>query len=75
MKPGWVCHGQTCASPARQYSQAPHPQANGTVTRSPARHRVTPGPGLRDDPGQFVPRDMRQRDLIVPLPHVPVRPA
>ena len=44
VNPGWVWSGQTWASPARQYSHRPQPQANGTVTRSPARHRVTAGP-------------------------------
>jgi hypothetical protein len=44
LKPGCVWSGQTCASPARQYSHAPHPQTNGTVTRSPGRHRRTAGP-------------------------------
>ena len=44
VKPGCVWSGQTCASPARQYSHAPHPQTNGTVTRSPGRHRRTAGP-------------------------------
>ncbi len=41
VKPGWVCCGHTCASPARQYSHIPQPQTNGTVTRSPAPQPVT----------------------------------
>jgi len=44
VKPGWVWCGHTWASPARQYEHLPQPHAKGTVTRSPARHRVTSGP-------------------------------
>ncbi len=75
VKPGWVCRGHTCASPARQYSHWPHPHTKGTVTRSPARQRVTSGPACATDPGQLVPADVRQVHRIVPLPGVPVRPA
>jgi hypothetical protein len=32
-------------------------------------------PDLRNDPGEFVPRHMRQLDLIVPGPRVPVATA
>jgi hypothetical protein len=42
------------------------------VARPPPGHR-RPGPG--DGPGQFVPGDVRQRDGVVPLPGVPIRPA
>ena len=42
------------------------------VSRPPPGHRR---PGLGDGPGQFVPGDVRQRDGVVPLPGVPVRPA
>ena len=38
------CCGHTWASPARQNSQRPQPQTNGTVTRSFACRRVTSGP-------------------------------
>ena len=44
VNPGWVCRGHTWASPAWQYSHRPQPHAKGTVTRSPARQRVTSGP-------------------------------
>lgn len=55
MNPGWVCCGHTCASPARQYSQRPQPHANGTVTRSPARHPVTNGPVSATTPANSCP--------------------
>ena len=42
------------------------------VARPPPGHRR---PGQGDGPGQFVPGDVRQRDGVVPLPGVPVRPA
>lgn len=45
MKPGWVCCGQTCGSPAAQTAQMPQPATKGMVTRSPTRQRVTPGAG------------------------------
>ena len=55
VKPGWVWFGHTCACPARQYSHRPQPQANGTVTRSPARHRVTPVPACATTPAISCP--------------------
>ncbi len=55
VKPGWVWAGHTCASPARQYSHRPQPQANGTVTRSPARQRVTAGPVAETVPASSCP--------------------
>ena len=55
MNPGWVCRGHTCASPARQNSQRPQPQTNGTVTRSPARHPVTSGPAAATTPASSCP--------------------
>ncbi len=55
VNPGWVCRGHTWASPARQYSHVPQPQANGTVTRSPARHRLTPGPAWVTTPANSCP--------------------
>ena len=55
VKPGWVWCGQTCASPARQYSHVPHPHTNGTVTRSPGRHRVTPAPTSATTPASSCP--------------------
>ena len=50
VNPGWVCRGQTWASPARQCSHRPQPQTNGTVTRSPA---ATGSPRAR--PGTTTP--------------------
>ena len=44
VKPGCDWSGHTWASPAAQYSHRPHPQTNGTVTRSPTRRVVTWGP-------------------------------
>ena len=55
VNPGWVCRGHTWASPARQCSQLPQPQANGTVTRSPARHPVTPDPAATTTPANSCP--------------------
>ena len=55
VKPGWVCRGQTWDSPAAQYSQAPQPHTNGTVTRSPTRHRVTSGPAAATTPANSCP--------------------
>jgi hypothetical protein len=55
VNPGWVCRGHTCASPARQNSHRPHPHTNGTVTRSPARHRVTSGPAAATTPANSCP--------------------
>jgi hypothetical protein len=55
VKPGWVCRGHTWAWPARQYSHVPQPQTNGTVTRSPGRHRVTPGPAWATVPASSCP--------------------
>ena len=55
VNPGWVCRGHTWASPARQCSHRPQPQANGTVTRSPARHRRTSGPAVTTTPANSCP--------------------
>ena len=55
VNPGWVCSGHTCAWPDRQYSQRPQPQTNGTVTRSPARQRVTCGPACAMTPASSCP--------------------
>jgi hypothetical protein len=55
VKPGWVCRGHTWASPARQYSHRPQPHTKGTVTRSPARHRVTCGPACAITPASSWP--------------------
>ena len=55
VNPGWVCRGHTCASPARQYSHRPQPQANGTVTRSPGRQRVTSDPVAATIPANSCP--------------------
>jgi len=55
VNPGWVCSGHTCASPARQYAHRPQPHANGTVTRSPARHLVTSGPACVTTPANSWP--------------------
>ncbi len=55
VNPGWVWSGHTWASPARQNSHRPQPQANGTVTRSPGRHRVTSGPAAATSPANSCP--------------------
>jgi len=55
VNPGWVCRGHTWASPARQYSQRPQPHTKGTVTRSPARQRVTSGPVCATTPASSCP--------------------
>ena len=44
VKPGCCWSGHTWAFPARHHSHRPHPQTNGTVTRSPTVHRPTPSP-------------------------------
>jgi hypothetical protein len=55
VKPGWVCCGQTCASPAAHHSQVPQPHTNGTVTRSPTDHRCTAGPTSATTPASSWP--------------------
>jgi hypothetical protein len=55
VKPGWVWRGHTWASPAWQYSHRPQPHTNGTVTRSPARQRVTSGPVWAITPASSCP--------------------
>ncbi len=55
VNPGCVCRGHTWTSPARQYSHRPHPQTNGTVTRSPVRQRVTCGPACATTPASSCP--------------------
>lgn len=72
VNPGWVWSGHTCASPATQCSQTPHPQTNGTVTRSPTCQRVTSAPTSATVPARLVAGDVREIDGVVSLPCVPV---
>ena len=50
VKPGWVWRSHTCWSPAAQAGQVPQAQTKGTVTRTPARHRVTREPAASTVP-------------------------
>ncbi len=80
VNPGWVWSGQTCASPARQYSHRPQPQAKGTVTRSPGCHRVTAGPAWVMVPASSCPGMCGRRTVSCPFQacqsdrHTPVAP-
>ena len=76
MKPGWKSRSQIWVSPSRHGSHVPHPQQNGTVTRSPTANPCTDGPDLGDDAAQLVPRHVRQHDRrVMSHPGVPVAPA
>ncbi len=75
VNPGWVCCGQTCASPARQYS-------HGSAAADERHRHPVPGPPafdlrahLDDGARELVTGNVRQLDRVVPLPGVPVRAA
>src|ERR1700722_12571969 len=75
VNPGWVWSGHTWVSPARQYSHRPQPQANGTVTRSPAP------PGRPDADDHATLRAVRlggvgqlRPDPVLPVHHRPHAP-
>ncbi len=55
VNPGWVWRSQTWWSPARHCSQLPHAHTNGTVTRSPGRHRATSAPTASTTPASSCP--------------------
>ena len=74
MKPGCCWSGQTWASPAgTSAATAPADERDGhAVADLPPGD---PGPDLHDHAGQLVTRDVRERDVVVARPGVPVAPA
>ena len=55
VNPGCSWSGQTWALPSRHHEHRPQPQTNGTVTRSPTCHRVTPAPVSTTSPASSCP--------------------
>src|SRR5215813_999789 len=54
-KPGCHWFGQTCALPDTHHGHPPHPQMNGTTTRSPTCTRATPSPTACTTPANSCP--------------------
>ena len=55
VKPGWKSRSQIWVSPSRHGSHVPHPQQNGTVTRSPTANPCTDGPASATTPHSSCP--------------------